>query len=117
MYVCMYVCVQIQLPGSTYWWQDKYRPRKPRYLNRVKTGWDWNKYNQTHYDFDNPPPKIIQGYKFTVFYPDLIDKTVLVGRTHRHIHIHAYRHTDEMISLHTWLYIYTMHEVFFVRTT
>jgi hypothetical protein len=53
----------------------QYRPRKPRYLNRVRTGWDWNKYNQTHYDHDNPPPKKIQGYKFTIFYPDLIDKT------------------------------------------
>ena len=66
---------EVMLPGSTYWWQDKYRPRKPRYFNRVRTGWDWNKYNQTHYDFDNPPPKKIQGYKFTIFYPDLIDKT------------------------------------------
>ena len=26
-----------------------------------------------HYDHDNPPPKIVQGYKFNVFYPDLID--------------------------------------------
>jgi len=55
---------------------DKYRPRKPRYFNRVKTGYDWNKYNQTHYDHDNPPPKIVQGYKFNIFYPDLFDKTV-----------------------------------------
>jgi hypothetical protein len=23
---------------------------------------------------DNPPPKIVQGYKFNIFYPDLIDK-------------------------------------------
>lgn len=30
---------------------------------------------QTHYDHDNPPPKTIQGYKFNIFYPDLIDKT------------------------------------------
>ena len=59
----------------TYAWQDKYRPRKPRYFNRVKTGYDWNAYNKTHYDHDNPPPKIVQGYKFNVFYPDLIDKT------------------------------------------
>ena len=58
-----------------YAWQDKYRPRKPRYFNRVKTGYDWNAYNKTHYDHDNPPPKIVQGYKFNVFYPDLIDKT------------------------------------------
>ncbi|TPX43179.1 hypothetical protein SeLEV6574_g05200 [Synchytrium endobioticum] len=59
--------------GSTYTWQDKYRPRKPRYFNRVQTGYEWNKYNQTHYDPDNPPPKIVQGYKFNIFYPDLID--------------------------------------------
>jgi Cactus-binding C-terminus of cactin protein/Conserved mid region of cactin len=60
----------------TYSWQDKYRPRKPRYFNRVKTGYDWNKYNQTHYDHDNPPPKSVQGYKFNIFYPDLIDRTM-----------------------------------------
>jgi hypothetical protein len=41
----------------------------------VKTGFDWNKYNQTHFDHDNPPPKMVQGYKFNIFYPDLIDKT------------------------------------------
>ena len=47
-----------------------------RYFNRVHTGFEWNKYNQTHYDFDNPPPKIVQGYKFNIFYPDLIDKSI-----------------------------------------
>ena len=56
-------------------WSEKYRPRKPRYFNRVHTGFEWNKYNQTHYDIDNPPPKIVQGYKFNIFYPDLIDKS------------------------------------------
>ncbi|KAK3954927.1 mid region of cactin-domain-containing protein [Pseudoneurospora amorphoporcata] len=56
-------------------WADKYRPRKPRYFNRVLMGYEWNKYNQTHYDHDNPPPKVVQGYKFNIFYPDLIDKT------------------------------------------
>ena len=25
--------------------------------------------------FNNPPPKVVQGYKFNVFYPDLIDKS------------------------------------------
>jgi len=60
---------------TTYTWEDKYRPRKPRYFNRVHTGYEWNKYNQTHYDTDNPPPKVVQGYKFNIFYPDLIDKT------------------------------------------
>ena len=59
---------------STYEWSDKYRPRKPRYFNRVHTGFEWNKYNQTHYDIENPPPKIVQGYKFNIFFPDLIDK-------------------------------------------
>ena len=42
----------------------------------MKTGFEWNKYNQVHYDKENPPPKIVQGYKFNVFYPDLIDPTV-----------------------------------------
>ncbi|XP_054720352.1 splicing factor Cactin-like [Uloborus diversus] len=60
---------------QTYLLSDKYRPRKPRYFNRVHTGFEWNKYNQTHYDMDNPPPKIVQGYKFNIFYPDLIDKS------------------------------------------
>jgi hypothetical protein len=53
----------------------KYRPRKPRYFNRVQMGYEWNKYNQTHYDHDNPPPKVTQGYKFHIFYPDLIDSS------------------------------------------
>jgi len=66
---------EISLTGETYLWHDKYRPRKPRYFNRVHTGYEWNKYNQTHYDHDNPPPKVVQGYKFNIFYPDLIDKT------------------------------------------
>uniref|UniRef100_V5EB08 Splicing factor Cactin n=2 Tax=Kalmanozyma brasiliensis (strain GHG001) TaxID=1365824 RepID=V5EB08_KALBG len=64
------------LTHQTYQWEDKYRPRKPRFFNRVHTGFDWNKYNQTHYDSDNPPPKTVQGYKFNIFYPDLIDKTI-----------------------------------------
>lgn len=61
--------------GAKPQWADKYRPRKPRYFNRVQMGYEWNKYNQTHYDHDNPPPKVVQGYKFNIFYPDLIDKT------------------------------------------
>ena len=77
---------------TSYNWEDKYRPRKPRYFNRVHTGYEWNKYNQTHYEYDfpchhfvigtdthgstdNPPPKVVQGYKFNIFYPDLIDKS------------------------------------------
>ena len=55
-------------------WAGTYKPRKPRYFNRVQMGYEWNKYNQTHYDHDNPPPKVVQGYKFNIFYPDLVDK-------------------------------------------
>ena len=55
-------------------WMSKYRARKPKFFNRVKTGYEWNKYNQTHYDHTSPPPKVVQGYKFNIFYPDLIDK-------------------------------------------
>lgn len=65
---------EVMLDKKRYKWEDKYKPRKPRFFNRVKTGFEWNKYNQTHYDHDNPPPKIVQGYKFNIFYPDLIDK-------------------------------------------
>lgn len=61
--------------NKIYAWQDKYQPRKPRYFNRVRTGYDWHKYNATHYDRDNPPPRMIQGYKFCIFYPDLVDAT------------------------------------------
>ncbi|RQM29658.1 hypothetical protein B5M09_003772 [Aphanomyces astaci] len=58
-------------------WASQYRPRKPRFFNRIKTGYDWNKYNQTHYDGEeSAPPKIVQGYKFNLFYPDLIEKYV-----------------------------------------
>ena len=49
--------------------------RKPRFFNSVKQGYEWNKYNQTHYDSENPPPKVVQGYKFNIFFPDLADKT------------------------------------------
>merc|ERR1711962_255554 len=65
----------VALTQKKYNWSDKYRPRKPRFFNRVHTGYEWNKYNQTHYDQDNPPPKVVQGYKFNIFYPDLIDVT------------------------------------------
>ena len=65
----------VPLSNCNYIWNSKYKPRKPRYFNRVRTGYEWNKYNQVHYDYDNPPPKVIQGYKFNIFYPDLIDKS------------------------------------------
>ena len=67
--------VEQPIEQQRFLWSDKYKPRKPRFFNRVHTGWEWNKYNQTHYDIDNPPPKVVQGYKFSIFYPDLIDKS------------------------------------------
>ncbi|KAL6903351.1 hypothetical protein ACP4OV_004164 [Aristida adscensionis] len=45
--------------------------RKPRYVARVRTGYEWNKYNRVHYDRDHPPPKIVKGYKFVLHYPGL----------------------------------------------
>lgn len=30
------------------------------------SGFDWNRYNKTHYDPENPPPKYCQGYRFNV---------------------------------------------------
>lgn len=63
----------VSLAAQAFQWQDKYRARKPRYFNRVQTGYEWNRYNQIHYDAAHPPPKLIQGYKFHIFYPDLLD--------------------------------------------
>ena len=60
---------QVPLEQKVAWWHERYKPRKPKYFNRVHTGYEWNKYNQTHYDHDNPPPKMVQGYKFNVFFP------------------------------------------------
>eukprot|EP00004_Rigifila_ramosa_P009342 TRINITY_DN2084_c1_g1_i2.p1 TRINITY_DN2084_c1_g1~~TRINITY_DN2084_c1_g1_i2.p1 ORF type:complete len:371 (-),score=71.79 TRINITY_DN2084_c1_g1_i2:375-1487(-) len=48
--------LEVPLEGQAISWKDKYRPRKPKFFNRVHTGFDWNKYNQTHYDSENPPP-------------------------------------------------------------
>ncbi|KAA0176489.1 hypothetical protein FNF27_02185 [Cafeteria roenbergensis] len=52
---------------------DRFRPRRPRYITRVRSGYHWNSHNKAYYDRDNPPPKMVQGYKFDVFYPDLLD--------------------------------------------
>lgn len=85
--------IEAEMSRQTYNWEDKYRPRKPRYFNKVHTGYEWNKvssvpssapprpslaalrrhdrsadasslqYNQVHYSSDEPPPKVVQGYK------------------------------------------------------
>ena len=54
-------------------WTSDCKPRKPKFFNRIVMGYEWNKYNQTHYDEANPPPKVVQGYKFNIFYPNLED--------------------------------------------
>lgn len=64
---------EVDIKSQVYWWHEKYKPRKPKYFNRVHTAFEWNKYNKAHYDRENPPPKVVQGYKFNIFYPDLID--------------------------------------------
>ena len=50
------------------------KPRKPHFFYHVHTSFEWNRYNKTHDDTDNPPPKLVQGYEFNIFYHDLIDK-------------------------------------------
>jgi len=40
---------EIDLEKTSYWWQDKYKPRKPRYLNRVKTAYDWSQVLEERY--------------------------------------------------------------------
>ena len=45
--------------------------RKPKYVARVRTGYEWNKYNRVHYDHDHPPPKVVRGYTFVLHYPEL----------------------------------------------
>jgi len=58
-----------------YNWSKEYKPIKPRFSNKKIIGFDWNRYNQAHYDNDNLPPKAVTGYRFNIFYPNLVDKT------------------------------------------
>ncbi|KAL2312734.1 Cactin [Schizosaccharomyces pombe] len=61
--------------------------KKPHYFNRVLLGFEWNSYNQAHFNEAHPPPKAVQGYRFNVFYPDLIGTgrapTYRIERTRR----------------------------------
>lgn len=45
-------------------------------MNRVRSGYEWSKYNAAHFNSDNPPPKQVHGYRFNIFYNDLIDAQV-----------------------------------------
>uniref|UniRef100_A0A1I8FMT8 Splicing factor Cactin n=1 Tax=Macrostomum lignano TaxID=282301 RepID=A0A1I8FMT8_9PLAT len=53
--------IAVKTPGLAAW-SDRLKPKKPRYFNRVNTGYNWALINRTHFDSDNPPPKIVQGY-------------------------------------------------------
>ncbi len=41
----------------------------------------WNSYNKAHYTFENPPPKYIAGYKFNIFYPELVNTDIVPDYT------------------------------------
>ena len=45
----------------------------PRYFAKTMASFHWNRYNQLHYTSDSPPPKVINGYRFTLFY-DLLQQ-------------------------------------------
>ena len=60
---------------KNYEWSKDYKPIKPRFSNKKIVGFDWNRYNQAHYDNENLPPKTVNGYRFNIFYPNLVDKT------------------------------------------
>eukprot|EP00760_Papus_ankaliazontas_P004782 PhM_4_TR1209/c0_g1_i1/m.20700 len=51
----------------------------PPYVCRGQTGYEWNRYNSTHYDSTNLPPRVIKGYKLDVFYVDADAATALAG--------------------------------------
>lgn len=68
--------IEVPLATENYSWSKEYNPRKPKYKNRVHTGYEWSRYNKKHYDVDNPPPKTVKGYRFSIFYPDMIEKSV-----------------------------------------
>lgn len=43
---------------------------KPLYIAHEVSQIVWTRYNQAHYSSTNPPPPIIQGYRFLIFYPE-----------------------------------------------
>lgn len=52
-------------------------PKKPLYYNKICFGMDWKKFNKGSDDPNAPPPlKYVQGYKFHIFYPELINPNI-----------------------------------------
>ena len=69
---------EVDIPATPPKWADQHpdiTPQKPKFFNRVQVGYEWNAYNKIHYTEQNPPPKIVTGYRFNLFYPDLLDPT------------------------------------------
>lgn len=58
-------------------WIDTLTPRKPHYFNRVHFGYEWTNHNLAHYTLDNPPPKDVMGYRFNIFYPNLVNPNAI----------------------------------------
>ena len=55
---------------------DNDKPRKPRYLNKIQTGYLLEPIlTALTTTRTRPPPKMVLGYRFNIFYPDLIDKS------------------------------------------
>jgi len=46
----------------------------PDYEAKVYYGHDWNEHNRKIFTPDNPPPKIVRGYKFRIFFGKLFNK-------------------------------------------
>ena len=44
--------------------------KKPQRFAKVQTGYHWTSYNRAHYDYKNPPPKVVMSYEFTLKYPE-----------------------------------------------
>eukprot|EP00003_Mantamonas_plastica_P016886 TRINITY_DN2825_c0_g1_i1.p1 TRINITY_DN2825_c0_g1~~TRINITY_DN2825_c0_g1_i1.p1 ORF type:complete len:336 (+),score=137.03 TRINITY_DN2825_c0_g1_i1:189-1196(+) len=58
--------LEVPVTNSIENYDEKYRPRKPQFFNKIRTGYDWNAYNRVHYSYDNPPPKTVLGYQFNM---------------------------------------------------
>lgn len=42
---------------------------RPFFAYKARQGYEWTRYNQAHYDYDNPPPRVIQSIKIIIAYP------------------------------------------------
>ena len=79
---------QNQIEGLQYWGDEEFEftdrielkykrsienMKLPDYEAVVYKGHDWNQHNRMNYNQDKLPPKTIRGYRFRIFYPDLIN--------------------------------------------